>query len=332
MTTGRLLRWVVKVGDQVTEGDVVAEVETDKANMEIECLASGTIEEILAKPGQDLPVGSVLGRILEGKTESSKDPGLIDTVGSGEINATVNALRRAAELGLDVSTVRGTGPSGRVLSDDVEDAARNAPQPSATKIAAQPPSPYRFPGGFAMRARVSAQQIIQSLSHLEASCKPPTGVTWSREKTAGTTIVFAAVQALLRTATRQGRLERPITELALTLITPAGIEFFDVPLSAATTLQSLSGGLRPAPRECTRKAGTLEATVAIACGLESIEPLNPGDIHLSVSIAGELSGNESVVAISLITDGDSKLHFAVDFLNHYTSLLQRPLALLGSAK
>lgn len=61
METGRIGSWVSKVGDKVTRGDVIAEIETDKATVEMEALASGTLVEIVAPAGAELPVGEVIG-------------------------------------------------------------------------------------------------------------------------------------------------------------------------------------------------------------------------------------------------------------------------------
>lgn len=63
MDEGKFLMWSVKVGDRVKVGDSIAEVETDKANMEIESLEDGTIGELIAQPGETYPVGATLGRI-----------------------------------------------------------------------------------------------------------------------------------------------------------------------------------------------------------------------------------------------------------------------------
>lgn len=61
MESGRIGSWVKKVGDRVHRGDVIAEIETEKSTVEMESIASGTLVEIVAGPGAELPVGDVIG-------------------------------------------------------------------------------------------------------------------------------------------------------------------------------------------------------------------------------------------------------------------------------
>src|ERR1700694_4875887 len=65
MTQGTLVRWVKKVGDRVHRGDIVAEIETDKATVEIEAFESGTLLRVLAQPGETVPVGEPIATLGE---------------------------------------------------------------------------------------------------------------------------------------------------------------------------------------------------------------------------------------------------------------------------
>src|SRR5258708_24929968 len=65
MTEGTVVRWVKKVGDRVHRGDIVAEIETDKATVEIEAFESGTLLRTLAEPGQTIPVGVPIATLGE---------------------------------------------------------------------------------------------------------------------------------------------------------------------------------------------------------------------------------------------------------------------------
>ena len=65
MTEGTLVQWNKRVGDRVTKGDIIAEVDTEKAAIEVECHATGIIEQLLTKPGDKVPVGTVMGVIRE---------------------------------------------------------------------------------------------------------------------------------------------------------------------------------------------------------------------------------------------------------------------------
>jgi pyruvate/2-oxoglutarate dehydrogenase complex dihydrolipoamide acyltransferase (E2) component len=325
MEMGRLLRWNVELGSLVREGDVVAEVETDKANMEIEALGSGKLVEISAKPGEDLPVGFVLGKLdpsglPEGFLLQTK-PASQSLQAPEGIDITPLALKRAQELGLDLTTVKGTGPAGRILSEDVEDASKKGGHKPSSN------ADYRFPGGFVMRSRVSALPLVQSLAHLEMACKPlPESMT--REWTAAAALTLSALAAFKTTIRNRGPLETPRQELALTLITPSGIHFFDNQVGHVRTLRDLIDLWKPQKRSPIRVPGTIDFTVAIGCGLDSIEPLSPGDIHFSVSIPEPLGDSHSEICLSLTTEGDSKLPFAVDFLNSCRTILAQPLLLL----
>jgi pyruvate dehydrogenase E2 component (dihydrolipoamide acetyltransferase) len=66
MESGKIGAWVRKVGDQVARGDVIAEIETEKATVDMESTASGTLVEILAQPGAELPVGEIIGYLDDG--------------------------------------------------------------------------------------------------------------------------------------------------------------------------------------------------------------------------------------------------------------------------
>ena len=61
MESGRVAGWIKKVGDQINRGDVIAEIETEKSTVEMESTASGTLVEIVAEAGAELPVGEVIG-------------------------------------------------------------------------------------------------------------------------------------------------------------------------------------------------------------------------------------------------------------------------------
>ncbi|MGZ4603793.1 MAG: biotin/lipoyl-containing protein, partial [Kineosporiaceae bacterium] len=70
MDEGTLVEWLVKPGDKVTKGDIVAVVDTAKAAVEVECFASGTVEGLLVQPGERVPVGTVLATIAAGEEEA----------------------------------------------------------------------------------------------------------------------------------------------------------------------------------------------------------------------------------------------------------------------
>lgn len=142
MEQGAITKWVKKVGDSVKQGDVICEVETDKATMDYESAVGGTLLKILVQEGQQAAVGDVIaiigkqGEDVSGiaaqqapqppqtekniqKTESAEiEPSVL----SSEIKATPLAQKMAQRHGIDVAALTGTGPDGKVTVKDVEQA------------------------------------------------------------------------------------------------------------------------------------------------------------------------------------------------------------------
>jgi pyruvate dehydrogenase E2 component (dihydrolipoamide acetyltransferase) len=181
MTQGTLVRWVKKVGDRVHRGDVVAEIETDKATVEVEAFDSGTLLRTMAEPGQTLPVGqpiATLGEAGEALPDveppapaPAREPDAPTTapaapkapappaapppvrttppraatptvalVPGDHPPASPLARKLAAQVGVELSTVRGSGPAGRIVVADVEAAAAGPAATAAATTPAGPPS------------------------------------------------------------------------------------------------------------------------------------------------------------------------------------------------
>jgi pyruvate dehydrogenase E2 component (dihydrolipoamide acetyltransferase) len=166
MTEGTLIKWHKKVGDSVDIGDILAEIETDKATMEMEAFDDGTITEILIHEGGRAPVGATLA-ILDGDSgtapapqattsapvDAAPAPTLSPTTAtahatvqaatatpSDRLKASPLARKIAAELGVKLSDIMGSGPAGRIVKSDVQAAAKtpakSAVAPSAEAAAA----------------------------------------------------------------------------------------------------------------------------------------------------------------------------------------------------
>ena len=147
MEEGVLAKWHVKAGDTVKAGDVIAEIETDKATMEVEAVDEGEVEEILVAEGSEgVKVNTPIARLKgEGvapaptpkadapkaaespkkeaapaKAEPAKAAPAPKAAGGGRIFASPLARRIAAQNGVDLKTVKGTGPHGRIVRRDVE--------------------------------------------------------------------------------------------------------------------------------------------------------------------------------------------------------------------
>ncbi len=151
MEEGTLAKWMVKVGDSVKSGDLMAEIETDKATMEFEAVDEGVITQILVAEGSEgVKVGTVIA-LIAGEGEDSKAApkaaaaAPVVTVApvavvaapvvqaapkphSGErIAISPLAKRLATERGIDIATLKGTGPNGRIVKVDLDAAPASAP-------------------------------------------------------------------------------------------------------------------------------------------------------------------------------------------------------------
>ena len=184
MEEGTLAKWLVKVGDEVKAGDIMAEIETDKATMEFEAVDEGVIADIAVAEGSE---GVKVGTVIATLAEEGEDPKSVKPAGgeqapapapapeakeetaapsptpapeakkeapapspapaapapSGErVVASPLAKRIAADKGIDLSTLKGSGPNGRIVKADVEGAkpgeapAAAAPAPAAAPAAA----------------------------------------------------------------------------------------------------------------------------------------------------------------------------------------------------
>jgi len=157
VTEGTLLDWHVSPGDQVSDGQTIVEISTDKVDVELPAPASGTITEILAGAGETVTVGQVIARMEAGAGTSapaagngrapSEAPATPAAAPEG-VSVSPVAARVAAAEGVDLSAVTGTGPGGRVTKADVLAAGsgNGAGAPSAA-------SKTELKGGAAMLAR-----------------------------------------------------------------------------------------------------------------------------------------------------------------------------------
>jgi pyruvate dehydrogenase E2 component (dihydrolipoamide acetyltransferase) len=159
MEEGTLAKWLVKVGDKVSSGDIMAEIETDKATMEFEAVDEGVITAIAVPEGSEgVKVGAVIAT-LAGEDEDvsvapaapaakpaaapvapAADPAPVAVAAAkpaatgDRIVASPLAKRIAADRGVDLAAVRGSGPNGRIVKADVE----GAPAGAATTAVANP--------------------------------------------------------------------------------------------------------------------------------------------------------------------------------------------------
>jgi 2-oxoglutarate dehydrogenase E1 component len=123
---GTLIEWRKAVGDTIHKEETIVEISTDKVDAEVPSPVSGIVAELLVAPDETIPVGTVLARIspMAVTAEASEavhqpEAKPVAPVGNGDVNATPVAARVAAELGIDLSSVPGSGPRGRVTKEDV---------------------------------------------------------------------------------------------------------------------------------------------------------------------------------------------------------------------
>jgi 2-oxoisovalerate dehydrogenase E2 component (dihydrolipoyl transacylase) len=121
---GRIVRWLVAEGGTVELNQPLVEVETAKAVVEIPSPFAGVIRTFHGSDGEDIPVGAPLVTFeVTGGVIAYMNLDAIDEPSSGSVRTTPPARKLAKELGVDIETVRGTGPSGRVTEEDVRSAA-----------------------------------------------------------------------------------------------------------------------------------------------------------------------------------------------------------------
>ncbi len=178
MEAGTLLEWRVRPGDRVKRGDVVAVIDTDKAEIEVEIFSGGIVDELLVTPGTKVPVGTALARLRgdgpapeaterapvpqapqapepASRAEPPKPPPATEAPHRPRVSPL--ARRMAAERGIDLSTVQGTGEGGAITRADIErlEPAAAERASSAQSRAAPTPEPPRQPDAAKEAARRS---------------------------------------------------------------------------------------------------------------------------------------------------------------------------------
>lgn len=199
MTDGTVATWIKKVGDKVEEGDILAEIETDKATMEFESFQSGTLLYVGINEGESAPVDSVLaivgpaGTDVSGLVASLKDgvsvsdsqeevsvkeveeKAPVAAVGEtttaapavatsgGRVFVSPLARKIAIEKGIDINSIKGTGENGRIVKRDVENYVPVTAQPSAPVAAKEVPQTF-VPAGEISVEEVKNSQMRKTIA------------------------------------------------------------------------------------------------------------------------------------------------------------------------
>jgi pyruvate dehydrogenase E2 component (dihydrolipoyllysine-residue acetyltransferase) len=199
MTEGLLGSWLKSVGDTIARGDIIAEVETDKATMGLEAFDSGILLEQRVRAGETVPVGTVLGVIGSAGEKPSVTEAAPAIAAEGEVKEAPAAApglavekettarpadasvaektspvvrRRARELGIDLENVTGSGPGGRVLLEDLARLATKQPA-QAAPTTAEPAEADEHP-----EVRESPEAEALPLSRMRAAIARVVTASW----------------------------------------------------------------------------------------------------------------------------------------------------------
>lgn len=227
MTAGKVVAWLKRPGEQIKRGDIIAIVETDKANVDVESFVDGVLEKILVQPGDErLPVGTPLALIrAEAGTKPAAPmpaaaaaapaiaavppappvlgppaaaPAILAPAAAGErARISPAARKRALELQLDATALAGSGPLGRVTLADVERAAQTAP---AVRVE---PGPAEAAAARQLRMReaiaTSMARSKREIPHYYLACTIDMGraLAWLTERNAGRAVTERLIYAVL---------------------------------------------------------------------------------------------------------------------------------------
>lgn len=202
MTEGNLVKWLVGQGDRVEPGDVIAEIETDKATMEVEAVDEGIVGRIVVPEGSEgVAVNAVIAVLVEEGEELGEEtaaapaappaeagapPAAPEQEAGGEVKATPLARRMAALAGIDIAAIAGSGAHGRITRDDVRRAAgRAAPaevdegrerifaSPLARRMAGEAELPLEGVAGSGPEGRIVKRDIERELRQGAATPSAP---------------------------------------------------------------------------------------------------------------------------------------------------------------
>jgi pyruvate dehydrogenase E2 component (dihydrolipoamide acetyltransferase) len=269
LTEGEVARWLVSEGDEVAEDQPLVEIQTDKTTVEIPSPAAGKVAQILVEEGNVVPVGTVLvvigedGAAAVGKT-SAQPPR------QEKVRATPLVRRLAQELGVDLESLSGTGPQGRITEQDVRGAAGSA----------EPAEGRREP------LRGVRRLISEHMTRAHREVPP---VTWVEEadlsgidlKLLAPTVLKACAEALKEFPELNARLDGD------------GIVYLDR-YDLGLAVQTDDGLVVPVVRDCdTASIDELAAEVARLAESARAGTLKPEELRgstFTVTSAGKLAG------------------------------------------
>jgi len=318
MTDGTLAKWLKAEGDTVEPGDAIAEIETDKATMEVEAVDEGRLGQILVPAGTErVPVNQPIALLLlPGETEAALSAGssmtapetplaqgddalaVAATVGtatppatragpageappshSDRILASPLARRLAAQAGLDLRTLSGSGPQGRIVKADIE-AARHGSSPLAVARSTREPTPAAVPSPTAC----PPEQAAPVVPAVGTATAPPTAAMDARSLADKLGMVYRAEphSAMRRTiARRLTEAKQTVPHFYLSIDC-----FLDEVLKARSTLnQSLPEGVRLSVNDFVIRACALALRKVPAANAAWSEDASLYFEHADISVA-----------------------------------------------
>ena len=277
LTEGEVARWLVSEGDDVAEDQPLVEIQTDKTTVEIPSPAAGKVAQILVEEGKVVPVGTILVVIGDGAPPKQDTPR--DQVPGhgreGRVRATPLVRRQAQELGVDLETLTGTGPQGRVTEADVREAAASEGQ-----------APGRVSEGRREPLRGVRRLIAE---HMARAHREVPAVTWVEEcdfsgvdlKLLVPTVLKACAEALKEFPELNARLEGD------------EIVYFDL-YDIGVAVQTEEGLVVPVVRGCdSASINELAAEVKRVADAARAGGLKPDELRgstFTVTSAGKLAG------------------------------------------
>ncbi len=204
MREGTVVRWYKQEGETVDRGEIIADIETDKATVEFEAYTGGVLGKIVAQEGIAVPVGELIAIITDpGEAvpdvatptapapatpppatppPAAAQPPAVETaptpaaasapaLSDGQVRASPIARRLARERGIDLALVAGTGPNGRITERDIENYQPSSPEPASPAPGASSPVVDQAPGAAPADSRVELSRMRQTIARVTSDSK-----------------------------------------------------------------------------------------------------------------------------------------------------------------
>ncbi len=329
VTEGTILEWRVAVGDEIRRDDTIVEISTDKVDVELPSPASGTVSEILVEEGDTVTVGQVIARIAVGDGLPAATPASdgVETDGRAGATAAPNgarvspvAARAAAVEGVDLATVSGSGPAGRIVKADVLGATAGNGGAATTTGPSAPAAPEGaelLKGGAAALARYMEQSLsIPTATSFRTLTVTALDARRRELKAAGRKVSFTH---LIAYAIARAAADQPVmTDHYATLDgRPHRVRDGQVNLGLAVDVEKRDGSrtlLVPVIRDAARlpferflaaydalveraRSGTLTAEDLVGANLTLT---NPGGLGTAASVPRLMAGQGTIVATGSI--------------------------------